>query len=188
MNATIEQLTAELHVNEGVLVRICKYLGIEIYDQTIGYQMGKDAVVQHNLVRFLLQNKSFIQNYQTDYYIRKSPHSIAAAIDRPVMEVTNFLKTEYPRCFINGKFGLNASKLLKYVSSYEIDYEMEIAESPELSYMNHATWHLGIKQKKIIDEIQHAHVSKFDKSKRMDMNASRAISLLQQMKADFRLS
>ena len=153
MRTSIDNILKRLQINEGMLKRSCEDLGINVYDQTQRYDLSVKAVLKKMFVDFVYDNETFFKSYQEDYYLPKCPESIAKKINRNVNEVTNYLYKEYPRCFIAGKFGLSASNRLKYVSSYEIDYQMELEEQGDNLRMDFVTWHLGYRQKTIVDKL-----------------------------------
>jgi hypothetical protein len=153
MEATIQEVTKNIQVNSGMLKRLCEHLGIHLYDQTINYNFGDRAILNDKFVRFISKNKSFFKNYQDDYYKPKCPKSIALTINRNVKEVDDYLKEKFPYCYVNGVFGLGANKHLKYISSYEIDYEISLKESEEARKLGALAWHLGLNQKMMVENM-----------------------------------
>lgn len=152
MQHNIESITTKLKIYEGTLIRLCEYLSINLYDQTLEGRMGSKAILKMPFVRFIEENRDFYKRYHDDYYISKTPEEIANTINRKFSTVENYLQRKYPECFdVNKVFIPSMMKKLKYVSSYEIDFEVGGEIDPDILQMGATTWHIGIKQKKVID-------------------------------------
>lgn len=153
MEATIEKISKSLRIYEGILIRISEYLGIHVFDQTIDSNIGSQAVLNSDFVRFLEENASFFKRYHDDYYSSKDPGQIALTINRDKQVVNRYLKKKYPEFFTNDKFDEKFCKKLKYISSYEIDFAIGSSPKVNMNRLGVPIWHLGMKQKMVIDRL-----------------------------------
>ncbi|MGB1004090.1 MAG: hypothetical protein ACPGVC_07675 [Salibacteraceae bacterium] len=151
MEVTIEDITLKLKIYEGILMRLCEYLGVNVYDQTLDSRIGPKAILNQRFVKFLEENRDFFKRYHDDYYKAKSPTEIAQTINRKPVLIMEYIKKKYPECFTNGKFDKDKTKKLKYVSSYEIDFELGNQQRINMNTLGVTAWHLGLKQQMIID-------------------------------------
>lgn len=154
MRTTIDQLLQRCKINEGMLRRSCGHLGIHLNDQTIGHYFGRKSILKPHFVRFITGNLHFFKQYQTDYYRAKCPESLANEIDRDPKVIYKYLKQHYPICFTNEKFEPSSSRYLKYVSSYEIDYDLGLNNGAGTNKLSALSWHFGLNKKSILDEIE----------------------------------
>mgnify|MGYP000209275137 CR=1 FL=1 len=92
MDVTIEEVTLKLKIYEGILIRLCEYLGINVYDQTIDCRISPKAVLNNRFVRFLEENRDFFKRYHDDYYKAKSPIEIAQTLNRNPEIVINYIQ------------------------------------------------------------------------------------------------
>ncbi|MFT4754105.1 MAG: hypothetical protein ACI85Q_001661 [Salibacteraceae bacterium] len=153
MEVTIEDITLKMKIYEGVLMRLCEYLGVNVYDQTLDSRINSKAVLNIRFVRFLEENKDFFKRYHDDYYKSKTPEQIAFTINRKLQVVDHYLKKEFPECYAKGKFNMQAAKRLKYVSSFEIDFELGSQQRINMNSLGVTAWHLGLKQQMTIDRL-----------------------------------
>jgi hypothetical protein len=151
MEVTIEDITVKLKIYEGILMRLCEYLGVNVYDQTLDSRICAKAVLNERFVRFLEENRDFFKRYHDDYYKAKTPSEIASTINRRLEIVDKYLQKRFPECFEDGKFVESTEKKLKYVSSYEIDFELGNQQRINMNALGVTAWHLGLKQQMIID-------------------------------------
>ena len=156
MEVTIEAVTVKLKIYEGILMRLCEYLGVNVYDQTIDSRISAKAVLNDRFVRFLEENRDFFKRYHDDYYKAKTPEEIAKTINRRTQVVEHYLKKEFPECFEKGVFNRGTTKRLKYVSSYEIDFELGNQQRINMNSLGVTAWHLGLKQQMVIDRLNQA--------------------------------
>ena len=153
MEVTVELVTTRLKIYEGILVRLCEYLGVNVYDQTLGHRIGPKAVLNERFVHFLLENGEFFKKYHDDYYKAKGPDEIAHTINRRPEVIIQYLQSKYPTCFNDGNFNWEMTNKLKYVSSYEIDYELGNQKKINTNALGVTAWHLGMKQQMVIDRL-----------------------------------
>lgn len=159
MEYSIQKLSSEIKVYESTLVRLCGAFGIEIYDFTIGSRMGENAIIQPELVSFIKVNSDFFKKYHDDYYRPKSPQKISEILNRDLKEVKEYLIDEYPECFEKNEFISEKETVLKYVSSYEIDFELGTTSDLNMNRLGMIVWHLGYKQKTIVDRMKLKYLS-----------------------------
>ncbi len=158
MGVSIETMVTKLKIYEGILMRLCEYLGINVYDQTIDSRISSKAVLNDRFVRFLEENRDFFKRYHDDYYRSKSPEVIAQTINRKTQEVEEFLMVEFPDFFNQGKFIQEKENKLKYFSSYEIDFKLGNQKRINTNMLGVAAWHLGLKQQMVIENLnQHLY-------------------------------
>lgn len=160
MGVSIETMVTKLKIYEGILMRLCEYLGINVYDQTIDTRIGVKAVLNDRFVRFLEENRDFFKRYHDDYYKSKTPSLIAETINRKPQEVKAFLMEEYPDLFEKGKFIPQKEAKLKYISSYEIDFKLGNQKRINTNVLGVAAWHLGLKQQMVIENLNQHRLAK----------------------------
>ena len=158
MGVSIETMVTKLKIYEGILMRLCEYLGINVYDQTVDSRISTKAVLNDRFVRFLEENRDFFKRYHDDYYKSKTPELIAQTINRATNEIEDFLNKEYPDFFESGKFIPEKEGKLKYLSSYEIDFKLGNQKRINTNMLGVAAWHLGLKQQMVIEHLnQHSY-------------------------------
>jgi hypothetical protein len=69
-----------------------------------------------NFVFFLLENKTFLNFYELDYYSDKTVQMIAHKIGRKEEEIENYL--------LETNYKIDNEYPLRYISSYKIDREL----------------------------------------------------------------
>jgi hypothetical protein len=153
MEVTIKKESEALGVSPGTLIRLCEYFGFSIFDFVNGWDISENAELKEELILFLNENGAFIKRYNDDYFEPKSPEIISHAIRRNVSVLDVYLKKTYPRNYINNKF-FQTRKSFVYVSSYEIDYDMELLVSDESENLTPVRWHLGLKQQQIVSGLK----------------------------------
>ncbi len=153
MEFTIEQISKKLQIYDVILIRICAYLGVHVYDQTVDSNIGSKAVLKGAFVKFLEENASFFKRYHDDYYATKDPEIIAATINRKKSVVNKYLVNLYPDYFSKEVFKPECSKKLKYISSFEIDFAIGNSSTLNRNPLGKSTWHLGMKQQMVIERL-----------------------------------
>ena len=104
------------------------------------------------------EEKFFESFFKLEKFYKKHKIKIISIIGLVIITVAgyginDYLQKKYPRCYINGVFALGANKHLKYVSSYEIDYEIGVDNSDKVESLGALAWHLGLKEKGYIDKL-----------------------------------
>lgn len=153
MEITIEYITNKMKIYEGILMRLCEYLGVNVYDQTLDSRISAKAVLNERFVKFLEENKDFFKRYHDDYYKAKTPEEMANTINRRSEIITSYLQKKFPECFEDGKFDESQTRKLKYVSSFEIDFELGNRKKINTNVLGVAAWHLGLKQQMVIESL-----------------------------------
>lgn len=153
MEVTIEALSSRLKIYEGIMVRVCKYLGIQLYDQTLDSRIGGKAVLKSSIIHFIEENHDFFKKYHDDYYLAKTPEQIAFTINRHPEIVNEYLVQQFPKCFENGVFIPEKKDVLKYMSSYEVDFDIGNETKVNNSLLGVTTWHLGFKQQIVVERL-----------------------------------
>lgn len=136
MHYSIESITIKLKIYEGTLIRLCEYLGVNLYDQTLDCRMGAKAILSDYFVQFLEENKDFYKRYHDDYYSTKTPEKIASTINRDVETVIDYLYRKFPDWNRLESKG-SAIKKFKYISSFEIDFDLGLEQHPDILNMDH---------------------------------------------------
>ena len=154
MEYSIIQLATHIKIYESTLMRLCQAFGIDIYDYTVGFRMGNNAIVNQKLSKFVIDNSGFFKKYHDDYYRPKSPQLIAEILNRSEQEIIEYLIDMHPACFTDDGFIAGAESKLKYVSSFEIDFEIGTATDLNMNRLGMIVWHLGYKQKTIVDQLK----------------------------------
>lgn len=154
METTIEQIALKLKVYEGTIMRVSEYLGIHVYDQTVGSIISSKAVLHEDFIHFLDANSDFYKRYHDDYHAQKNPDIIAKTINRNPETVMDYMKVHYKEFFDSEMFKPECEKELKYVSSYEIDFKMGSESSLNTNALGVVPWHLGFKQQMLIEHLK----------------------------------
>jgi hypothetical protein len=75
-------------------------------------------------------------------------------LNRSLDEITHYLIAKYPDFFENGVFKPTSEKSMKYISSYEIDFELGNQDRLNMNTLGKVAWHLGFKQQMVIDQLR----------------------------------
>lgn len=102
----------------------CDNFGISISKHVIIADYYPDTILSNELIKFLFDNKIFLQKYNEDYYSDKNPDYIAKLLNRDSKEVDLFLRNKCPSYYISGYFLAPGRYSLRYISSYKLDLEM----------------------------------------------------------------
>lgn len=109
----------KLGVRRATLISFCKDFKIKIQlinSQSLVQNIDKNIHLDLNFVYFLLENKTFIQIYELDYYSNKTIEIISNKIGRKEKEIEDYLQTR--------NYRVDVRYPLRYISSYKIDYEL----------------------------------------------------------------
>jgi len=77
----------------------------------------KNLKLTPNFVFFLIENKTFLLLYQSDYYRNKTIDIIANKANRQQEEIEKFLKEK--------EYNVNKAYPYRYLSSYAIDFKLQ---------------------------------------------------------------
>ena len=117
MNTRYGHVTyTKLGIRHSTLQYFCRDFNIDIAKYTDNGEVNKDVRLQDNFVFFLLENKTFIQLYNLDYYSNKTIEIIANKIGRKENEIIDYLNDR--------KYKIDPKYPYRYISSYRIDYEL----------------------------------------------------------------
>jgi AraC-like DNA-binding protein len=150
----IEQIASQLKVYEGTIMRLSEYFGLNVYDFTVDGRISSKAILTEDFIRFLEDNEGFYKKYHDDYYAQKNPATIAKTLNRSLDEITDYLITKYPDFFEDEVFKPSSEKNMKYISSYEIDFELGNQDRLNMNTLGKVAWHLGFKQQMVIDQLR----------------------------------
>jgi hypothetical protein len=124
MKNTYQQVASSLKVYQQTIRNFCNDFEIDFNNQFIGRGHVSNSIFRPEFVKFLKLNKDFISKYESDNYENKTTKIIAKKIDRPITEIENYLKKEYPKYYKDGSFKFENSSSLRYISSFAIDYKL----------------------------------------------------------------
>ena len=154
IEVNIEQIASQLKIYEGTIMRLSEYFGLNVYEFTVDGRISSKALLTEDFIRFLEDNEGFYKKYHDDYYAQKNPEVIAKTLNRDIEEIREYFLQKHPEFFEGGVFKPSAEKSMKYISSYEIDFELGNQDRLNMNTLGKVAWHLGFKQQMVIDKLR----------------------------------
>jgi transitional endoplasmic reticulum ATPase len=117
MELTLEKIANIINVYQGTIVRFCQVFEIPFEKQvSLRVEPRSRYRLKEEFIEYLLNQKEFLMEFQSDFYSDKTAKSIANKINRNETEVENYLLSHPPNVFM---VTLNS----RY-SSYEVGYKL----------------------------------------------------------------
>lgn len=120
----LSNIAYSIGIRQVSVFHFCNNFGISISKHVIIADYYPDTILSDELIKFLFDNKIFLQKYDEDYYSDKNPEYIANLLNRDLKEVDSFLRKKCPKYYISGYFSAPGRYSLRYISSYKLDLEM----------------------------------------------------------------